>query len=438
MIAGDGFDGQVSAGDITSLLERPTVNRPRMEQPVTDHLTPTRDEPHQAWLRRDALRQLDFFRPSLRGDGGFDVLDWSCAALPDAPQELHTTTRMVHSFALGHAFGAADCEPMIDAGMAFLWGKHRDQTHGGYVWSVDRGTAGDRTKLAYGHVFTLLAGASAKQAGHGDADRLIADVSQVLDDRFWDNDRGLLREEFNADWTPFSTYRGMNANMHGTEAMLAAYEATDDTEYLARAGRILTFFIDQIAAQNEWRIIEHFDENWTPDPAYRGDPMFRPTGTTPGHSLELARLLLQHWDLSGRPDTGALGKARALIYGAFSDAWLPDGGIAYTLDDDGAVAVGDRYWWPVAEAIGAISVLNELDPTDQNTEWYDRLWQFAQRHFVDETRGGWYPEIDAKGAPTARQFHGKPDIYHSLQAALLPLAGGASGMFDRLAQKRDR
>ena len=394
------------------------------------------DEGRHSWLRADAIRQLDFFRPSLRADGGFDVLAWDGTALPDAPQELHTTTRMIHSFALGQAFGSVDCEPFIDGGMAFLWDRHRDKTNGGYAWSVDRGTAGDTTKLAYGHVFTLLAGASAKQAGHADADRLIADVSEAINDRFWDEDRGLLREEYNADWTPFSTYRGMNANMHGTEAMLAAYEATGETEYVTRAGRILGFFVDEQAAENAWRIPEHYDENWVYDPAYRGDPMFRPAGTTPGHSFEIARLVLQHWDLSGRPDTGAVGKARALIEGAIADAWLPDGGIAYTLDDMGAVAVGNRYWWPVAEAIGAMAALMAVDPKVGDGDWYDRFWAFARAHFVDETRGGWFPEIDASGAPVGHQFRGKPDIYHSLQAVLISLAGGASGIFDRLAEKR--
>lgn len=403
---------------------------------VSSQTHPKQNQMHLDWLRIDAQRQLDFFRPSLRADGGFDVLTWDGTPLPDAPQELHTTTRLVHSFALGMSFGDPDCDRIIDAGMSFLWGKHRDSINGGYVWSVDRGATGDRSKLAYGHVFTLLAGASAKQAGHGDADRLIADVSNVIDDRFWDDERGLLREEFNADWTPFSTYRGMNANMHGTEAMLAAYEATGDTEYLTRAGRILGFFVDEQASENAWRIPEHYDENWTYDPDYRGDPMFRPAGTTPGHSFEIARLLLQHWDLSGRPDTGAVGKARALIEGAIADAWLPDGGIAYTLDDAGMVAVGDRYWWPVAEAIGAISALMDIDPKAEDALWYDRFWAFARSHFVDETRGGWFPELDPNGAPAAQQFHGKPDIYHSLQAVLIPLAGGASGIFDRLTEKR--
>ena len=142
-----------------------------------DDLGPDGDQPwikdsgHRDWLASDALRQLDFFRPSLRGDGGFDVLDRAGRPLP-GPQELHTTTRLVHSFALAHAAGAPGCEDIIDAGLGFLWRRHRDAQHGGYAWAVAAEGFADDTKLAYGHVFVLLAAASARQVGHPDAEQI--------------------------------------------------------------------------------------------------------------------------------------------------------------------------------------------------------------------------------------------------------------------------
>ncbi|RYH07957.1 AGE family epimerase/isomerase [Tropicimonas sp. IMCC6043] len=370
-----------------------------------DFTGPVLEDPaHRAWLKQDAHRQFDFFRQSLRPDGGFDLLDFDGRAIEGTPQELHTTTRLIHSYALGKAFGDVDCTDIIDAGMEFLWQKHRDTTHGGYVWSVEEGMAADKTKLAYGHVFVLLAASSAKLAGHPDADRLLADITEIIDRHFWDDEWGLLRDEFTQTWTPFSTYRGMNANMHGVEALLVAFEATGERVYLDRAGRILDFFVGKMAPENDWRLPEHYTESWEVDFDYAGNPMFRPAGTTPGHSLEVARLSLQHWDLTGRVDTGALQRARSLVTQALSDAWLPNGGIAYTLGRDGKVAIADRYWWPVTEGIGVLTTLLKINPTSEDEVWYRRLWDFADRQLIDHERGGWYPEIDPGGTPISRQF----------------------------------
>ena len=315
-----------------------------------------RDAPeHRAFLARDARRQIDFFRPSLRADGGFDVLDLDGRPLPDAPQELHTTTRLVHSFALGRVFGAQGADAVIEAGMDRLLHGHRDRLNGGYAWSVEGREIRDGIKLAYGHVFVLLAAASARMAGHPDADWLLRDVWEVIDRHYWDEAHGLLRDEFSADWTPFSRYRGMNANMHAVEAMLAAFETTGEPVFLERAGRILDFFLGRMAPAHGFRLPEHYREDWSVDPGYEGNPMFRPAGTTPGHSLEFARLAVQHWDLDGRRDGEALARARQLMERALADAWAPEGGFHYTLGPDGAPLRRDRYWWPVTEGIGALA-----------------------------------------------------------------------------------
>ncbi|SDW68523.1 AGE family epimerase/isomerase [Roseicitreum antarcticum] len=397
---------------------------------------PLQDPQIRSAFEANALSQIDFFRGSLNAEGGFDVLDHDGTPMKGQPQELHVTTRMVHSYALAHAWGASDCTPMIDAGMSAIWRHHRDAAHGGYAWSILQGAHHDVTKLAYGHVFVLLAASSAKVAGHDLADTVLTDIEGVIDRHFWDEERGLLNEEFASDWAPISEYRGMNANMHGAEAMLAAFEATGRDVFLHRAGRILNFFTKDIAPEFAWRIPEHYDLNWQFTHEYEGNPMFRPAGTTPGHALEFGRLLLQYRELTGNDDAALADRARRLIETALNDAWLDDGGLAYTVAIDGSVLRDSRYWWPVTEGIGALSALMKADPQPQDAQWFTRLWTFAQAHFIDAQRGGWYPEIGSDGLPTAVQFSGKPDIYHSLQGVLYPLCPGNAGMFGSLARSR--
>lgn len=387
------------------------------------------DPAHRRWLADNAESQFAFFRASLRPDAGFHTLGLNGRALPNNVQELHTTTRLIHAYALGELRGIEQSMEMVDHGIGYLNSHHRDILNGGYFWALGDDGVADGRKLAYGHVFVLLAAASALQAGHRHAESLLAQVCDVLDEHFWEEDHGLFCDEFEADWTPFSTYRGMNANMHGVEALLTAYEAVGEQQFLDRAGRILDFFVTHIAANEGWRLPEHYTDDWQIDRSYAGNPMFRPAGTTPGHSFELGRLLLQYWDLRGRPDDGSPASARRLIEQACKDAWDNQrGGFAYTLNFDGSVAIADRYWWPVTEAIGAFASLIKLERRESDEEWYRQLWVFSDKVLIDHDRGGWFPELDADNRPTDRQFRGKPDIYHSIQACLFPLAPGLSGL----------
>lgn len=386
------------------------------------------DKTHREWLKGQADRLLMFFEASVQSSPGFTLLHHDGSPLKTDVQELHTTTRMIHSYSLGLLQGHPGAERIVQHGLSYLASHHHDSIHGGYFWAMGDTEPTDPTKLAYGHAFVLLAAASAKIAGVAHADVLLDEAAEILDTRFWDEEAGLFADEWNRDWTPFSTYRGMNANMHGVEALLTAFEATGDIVFLSRAGRILEFFVGRIAPASAWRLPEHYTSDWQVDRSYAGNHMFRPAGTTPGHSFELGRLTLQHWDLSGQPDTDAPEQARQLIAQALSDAWLPEGGFAYTLNFDGSVADGSRFWWPVTEAIGAVATLIALDRREDDEVWYRKLWAFANAHLIDHEHGGWFPALDDDGEPTSSIFDDKPDIYHALQACLFPLSGRLSRM----------
>ena len=269
---------------------------------------------------------------------------------------------MVHCFAIARLMGRPGADRFIDHGMDFLWNAHRDAANGGYFWGVGEDGPSDPLKQAYGHAFVLLAASSAKLAGHPDADRLLADVSEVLRTRFWEGEHGAVAEEFSAEWKPISTYRGQNSNMHLTESLMAAFEATNDKAYLEMAESIASLVIGKLAAANGWRVAEHFDQNWNLDRDYSNGDVFRPYGTTPGHSLEWTRLLLQLWELGGRRLAWLPDAAKALFERATADGWNAEqGGFHYTLDWSGKPRMRNRLWWPAAEGIGAAAFLNAID-----------------------------------------------------------------------------
>ena len=254
-----------------------------------------------------------------------------------------------------------------------------------------------------------------------DADRLLDDVSTVIRERFWEEQFGAVAEEFTRDWQSYDNYRGQNSNMHLTESLMAAFEATHDSTYLSMAERIADLIIRRHAAANGWRLPEHFTDQWIINRAYSGNPTFRPYGTTPGHWLEWSRLLLQLWELGGRKLNWLPQCSKALFGQAVRDGWDEDkGGFYYTLDWDGSPLVRDRYWWPCCEGIGASAFLNAIDGDPIYERWYRQIWSFIATRFIDRENGGWRAQVDDALRPNSGPFFGKVDIYHSLQACLIP------------------
>ena len=385
---------------------------------------------HRAWLLKEAEELFRFFeRRVINPLGGFFDLDDDGQPTPPGygggglpTRNLFATARIVHAFAIACVMGRPGAEAIVDHGVDFLWSGHRDSEYGGYYWAVGYGGPTDSSKQAYGHAFVLLAASSAAVAGHPDAERLLDDVSTVIRERFWEDRFGAVAEEFGRDWQPYSSYRGQNSNMHLTEALMAAFEATGNAEYLRMAERIAELFIHRHAAENDWRIPEHYSADWQVDRTYAGSPMFRPYGTTPGHSLEWSRLLLQLWELGGRKPEWLVSGSKSLFAQSIAQGWDGQiGGFYYTLGWDGQPHIRDRYWWPCCEGIGAAAFLNMIDGDSVYEEWYRRIWNFTASNFIDRDKGGWRAQVDETLKPCSDPFFGKGDIYHSLQACLIPI-----------------
>lgn len=384
---------------------------------------------HRHWLLSQAERLFDFYQPRvLNPKGGFFDLDdrgeplptgWPPASRPTT--NLFQTTRMVHCFAIGHLMGRPGSIELLDHGVRHLRDVHRDRKNGGYFWQNALTEPHESSKQHYGHAFVLLAASSAKVAGHPDADRLLADITEVLEKRFWEEERGAGAEEFSADWEPLGTYRGQNSNMHLTEALMAAFEATGEREYLRKAESVADLLINRITRGNSWRLPEHFNEDWSIDFAYDRD-VFRPFGSTVGHWLEWTRLILQLWELGGRTSPWMLDAAKQLFALSVAEGWSAErGGFYFTVGWDGKPVDRDRYWWPCTEGIGAASFLNAIAGDELYEGWYRRIWDWSSRHLIDHERGGWFHQLNDDLERIQDPWYGKPDIYHSLQACLIPL-----------------
>lgn len=211
--------------------------------------------------------------------------------------------------------------------------------------------------------------------------------------------------------------------MHLTESLMAAFEVSGERHYLDKAVRIAELIINRRAREEAFRVAEHFDENWVVDRAYyHPNEMFRPAGTTPGHWLEWARLILQLWVLGGKSHDWMPEAARGLFFQSMALGWDKDkGGFFYTLDWENAPDKRAKLWWPLCEGAAAAHFLNQHQQSDFHEESYRKIWNYIANNNLDREHGGWFEELTEDGKPSNSLFPGKGDIYHALQACLIPL-----------------
>jgi sulfoquinovose isomerase len=391
-----------------------------------------------AALESECNRLLDFGRQFPHPLGGAAWLD--ARGHPDLSRPVYTwiTARMLHVYALGQLLGRPGDADLAAQALDGLTGRLRDGRSGGWLTSVDPGGESPDEKACYTHAFVVLSASSGTVAGLTGARDLLSDALEVWDLRFFDDMAGMFVDSWNRDFTQLNDYRGINANMHGVEALLAAADVTGDHGLRERALGIARRVALEFAGPHSWRIPEHFDSHWRPLLDHnrdRPDDQFQPYGATVGHGLEWSRLLL-HLEaaLDDAPDW-MLPAAVGLFDRAVSDGWAVDGadGFVYTTDWDGTPVVRDRMHWVVAEAIAAAAALRARTGDDHYAELAATWWAYAERYLFDRTYGSWHHQLDPSNHVIETVWPGKPDLYHAVQATLIPRLPLAPSMASALA-----
>jgi mannose/cellobiose epimerase-like protein (N-acyl-D-glucosamine 2-epimerase family) len=372
----------------------------------------------------DLDRLLDFAARSRLPGGGFGYLGDDGLVLPGRPQETWIVARMTHVFGLAVLLGRPGADELVRHGLvALAEGPLHDAAHGGWAAATD-----DDAKTAYVHAFVVLAGATASTAGVPGGRELLDGALAVWRDRFWDDAAGMAVEEWDAGWHRLGEYRGVNANMHGVEATLAAADALGPgaaaDRLRAHALRTTERVVHGWARERDWRLPEHFTAGWTPLPDYNRDhpaDPFRPYGVTVGHQFEWARLALHLRAALDDPPGWLLEDAAALFGAAADRGWAADGrdGFPYTLDWDDRPVVGARMHWVLCEAIAAAAVLAEVTGEQRYADLADRWAAHGEQRFADPATGSWHHELTPDGAVADGTWAGQPDAYHLAQMLLL-------------------
>lgn len=364
---------------------------------------------------------LRFYNPIVFApNGGFRgcFLDTGESFAPNA-RSLVGSARYVLNYATAfRLYGTAKHREWAEWGLSFLTQVHKQET-GHYAWLLDGDTLTDSRVMAYGHAFVLLAAASCVRAGIQSASETLYETYAFLETYFWDAASGAYYDERDQTLDVLSPYRGQNANMHMCEALLEAWKATGDIQFLDRAESLAHLFAFELADQSGGKIWEHYDVNWQVDMAYNIDKpndRYKPWGFQPGHQTEWSKLLMiLHGE---RPDEKWLKKARSLYDQAMEMGWDKQyGGIVYGVGPDGTVCASEKYFWVQAESFAAAWRLYDATGEEKYLQDYNRIWKWSWEHMIDHTHGAWFRVRNQDGSPVDNKKSplGKTD-YHTMGA----------------------
>ncbi|MBY4276583.1 AGE family epimerase/isomerase [Rhodococcus fascians] len=388
---------------------------------------------HQRWLDTESARLLRFGSSLEHPAGGAAWLNDRGHPDLSHPALTYITARMAHVHFLASMQGYPGSRRKADRVFDGLLTTLRDSTNGGWFESSADASSADATKTAYTHAFVVLAAAAAAAAGHPSGRGLLDEALEVVDRRFWDENYGMCADTWNASWTALDGYRGINANMHMVEALLAAADAGAPEVWRSRAVRICDNVIGWSQA-NENRIPEHFTAEWQPMLEYNsGDTanQFKPYGATVGHGFEWARLLVQASLVADSPrGHDYVAAAASLYHRAAQDGWQPGPlpGFVYTTDWTGRPVVTERLHWVLCEAIAAAATLGRRTGEERYDNDYRAWWDIAADSFIDLVDGSWHHELDADNRPAATVWSGKPDLYHAVQVTWISRGVNSSSM----------
>jgi len=384
-------------------------------------MTANPDFQSPAFLTQHIEKTMAFYHPRcIDAEGGFfhffkdngDVYDRST-------RHLVSSTRFIFNYA--KAFQATQNPEYLEAmlhGLSYLRERHK-KSDGGYTWLLKGDTNLDNTNHCYGLAFVVLAYAQALESGVEEARDWIAQTFDLMEEHFWDAEFQLYKDEISDNWEKVSDYRGQNANMHSCEAMLAAFNATQETRYLERAECLAKNICQRQANLSHGQIWEHYDVNWNIDWQYNlDDPknLFRPWGFQPGHQTEWCKLLLM---INHRaPQAWLVDTAKNLFDLAWQKAWdETHQGLVYGYGPDDQVCDGDKYFWVQAESFAAAAWLAKTTQDEKYWHIYNTIWQYSWEHMVDHDFGAWFRILtqDNQAMDDCKSPAGKTD-YHTMGA----------------------
>jgi N-acylglucosamine 2-epimerase len=125
----------------------------------------------------------------------------------------------------------------------------------------------------------------------------------------------------------------------------------------------------------------------------------------PGHAIETTWFILE--EARHRNDEALLQRALPILDWSLERGWdARYGGILYFVDVDGKPPLqlewDMKLWWPHNEAIYATLLAFHMTKDRRYEEWFERILDYALRHFPDKECGEWFGYLHRDGTVSNR------------------------------------
>lgn len=284
-------------------------------------------------------------------------------------------------------------------GLDHLLTKARSHDGEGFVHLLTPlGEVADARCDTYDQAFVLLALANVYQLRQ-DA-QVLAEMQRLL--AFIDRKLRSTNGGF-VEGVPASLPRRQNPQMHLFEAMIAAFDATQDAKFQDRAGELFMLFTANLYDKESQTLGEYFEDDWS---------RILPASVEPGHQAEWVWLLKGFERITGCPTknyrSGLLNSA--LRFRDVSTGCLIDEG-----DAAGNVIKSTRRLWPQTEIAKAWIAQAEAGDFGAREQSLDALLRMHKFYLCHPVAGGWYDQFDADGVSLV-DFIPASSFYHVLCA----------------------
>jgi mannobiose 2-epimerase len=312
---------------------------------------------------------------------------------PDAPRGSVLNSRILWSFSAAFNLNR-ESHYLLMARHAFEYFCQHfiDHEYGGVYWTVTAdGPALDTKKQIYALSFSIY-GLSEYYIASGDDTARDAAIRLYHDivDHSYDSRFGGYVEALGRDWTSIENLRlsakdanerkSMNTHLHVLEGFANLYRIWPDEALKNKLNELIQYFLKHIIINDTHHLQLFFDDDWTP----KSDLI------SYGHDVEAAWVIQDAAAILGDDKLLQQVKIYSLkIAEAAARGLDKDGGLWYEYNMPTKHLVGEKHWWPQAEAM--VGFFNAWQSTG-DLIWFNRSlqsWDFVKRYLKDKS-GEWH------------------------------------------------